>query len=215
MRTPAAIPFLRRYSRVDHPPVLGPERDSGTGRELTNRRVRSSIDAEKDAETKGTIMALLTLETPTDLLQYQLRTALTMEADSLAALDELAKAAKSADIKKLFRHHAGETKEQIENLHRVFRLLELKDSTAPSPSTKGITKQAESLIGRSGTNLRDQVVLSCALGNEHYEMAVYEGLIIPTTVMGTHDVVALLQANLDQEAHTSEELQSMLHKLVT
>jgi ferritin-like metal-binding protein YciE len=159
-------------------------------------------------------MTQLTLETPTDLLQYQLRTALTMEADSLAALDELAKAAKSADIKKMFRHHAGETKEQIENLHQVFRLLELRDSTAPSPSTKGITKQAESLIGRSGAQLRDQVVLSCALGNEHYEMAAYEGLIVPTAAMGAGDVVALLQANLDQETHTSEELQSMLQKIV-
>jgi ferritin-like metal-binding protein YciE len=93
-------------------------------------------------------------------------------------------------------------------------LLELKDSTAPSPSTKGITKQAESLIGRSGAQLRDQVVLSCALGNEHYEMAVYEGLIVPATAMGAGDVVTLLRANLDQETHTSEELQSMLQKIV-
>jgi ferritin-like metal-binding protein YciE len=159
-------------------------------------------------------MAQLTLETPADLLQYQLRTALTMEADSLAALGELAKAAKSADVKKMFRHHADETKEQIDNLHRVFQLLELKQTTAPSPSTKGITKQAESLIGRSGTRLRDRVVLSCALGNEHYEISAYQGLIIPAAAMGAAEVVALLQANLDQETHTSEELQSMLQKIV-
>lgn len=159
-------------------------------------------------------MAQLTLESPTELLHYQLRTALTMEDDSLAALGELAKAAKSKEIKDLFRHHAGETKEQIANLHKVFRLLELKDSTAPSPSTKGISRQAESLIGKSSAKLRDQVVLSCALGNEHYEMSAYQGLIIPTTAMGAMDVVALLQANLDQEVHTSEELQSMLEKVV-
>jgi ferritin-like metal-binding protein YciE len=159
-------------------------------------------------------MVQQTLETPIDLLQYQLRTALTMEADSLAALGELASAAKSADVKKMFRHHAGETKEQIENLHTVFQLLELKQSTAPSPSTKGITKQAESLIGRSGSKLRDQVVLSCALGNEHYEISAYQSLIIPVTAMGAMEVAALLQSNLDQETHTSEELQSMLQKLV-
>jgi ferritin-like metal-binding protein YciE len=159
-------------------------------------------------------MAQQTLETPTDLLQYQLRTALTMEADSLAALGELTKAAKSAEVKKMFRHHADETKEQIENLHRVFGLLEFRESTAPSPSTKGISKQAESLIGRSGTRLRDQVALSCALGNEHYEISAYQGLIIPATALGVTDVVILLQANLDQETHTSEELQSMLQKIV-
>ena len=67
-----------------------------------------------------------TLESPTDLLPFQLRTALTMENDWLG---ELAKAAKSAEIKKLFRHHADEPKDQIANLQQVFHLLELKEST--------------------------------------------------------------------------------------
>lgn len=159
-------------------------------------------------------MATATLDTPMELMHLQLRTALTMEADSLAALGELAKAAKSKEVKDMFRHHADETKEQIENLHTIFRLLELKDSTAPSPSTKGISKQAESLIDKSATSLRDQVVLSCALGNEHYEISAYQGLIIPASAMGAGEVVTLLQANLDQEVHTSEELQSMLLKVV-
>ena len=160
-------------------------------------------------------MVQQTLKSPTDLLHFQLRTALTMENDSLAALGELAKAAKSKEVKDMFRHHAGETKEQIENLHKVFKLLELKDTTAPSPSTKGISKQAESLISKSAPKLRDQVTLSCALGNEHDEMSAYQALIIPATAMGATDVVSLLQANLDQEVHTSEELQRMLQKLAT
>lgn len=159
-------------------------------------------------------MPTLTLDTPIELMHYQLRTALTMEADSLAALGELAKAAKSKEVKDMFRHHADETKEQIENLHKIFTLLDLKDSTAPSPSTKGISRQAESLIGKSATKLRDQVVLSCALGNEHYEISAYQGLLIPATAMGAGDVVTLLQFNLDQETHTSEELQEMLQKVV-
>lgn len=159
-------------------------------------------------------MAQMTLESPTDLLHYQLRTALTMEDDSLAALGELAQAAKSAEVKKMFTHHADETKEQIANLHKVFELLDFKDTTAPSPSTKGITRQAESLIGKASDSLRDQVVLACALGNEHYEMSAYQGLIIPLTAMGAPDAVALLQANLEQETHTSEELESMLGKIV-
>ncbi|MGX5682291.1 YciE/YciF ferroxidase family protein [Schumannella luteola] len=158
-------------------------------------------------------MAQLTLENPTDLLRYQLRTALTMEDDSLAALGELEAAAQSAEIKKMFRHHADETREQIENLHRVFELLEFKDTTAPSPSTKGITRQAESLIGKTSDELLDQVVLSCALGNEHYEISAYQSLIVPVQAMGVSDVLQLLQSNLDQETHTSQELHEMLQKV--
>lgn len=159
-------------------------------------------------------MPTMTLDSPVELLHYQLRTALTMEDHSLAALGELASAAKSSDIKKMFKHHADETREQIANLHEVFKLLELRDTTAPSPSTTGITRQAESLIAKAGDALRDQVVISCALGNEHYEISAYEGLIIPLTAMGQSDAVKLLQANLEQETHTSEELRGMLQKLV-
>ncbi|KQW05615.1 hypothetical protein ASC66_11595 [Leifsonia sp. Root4] len=159
-------------------------------------------------------MVQQTLESQTDLLHFQLRTALTMENDSLAALGELAKAAKSAEIKQLFRHHADETKEQLANLQKVFQLLELKESTAPSPSTKGISKQAASLLERSAPKLRDQVALSSALGNEHYEISAYQGLIIPASTMGLSEVVGLLQANLDQEVHTSEELKTTLEKFL-
>jgi ferritin-like metal-binding protein YciE len=154
------------------------------------------------------------LETPEDLLRFKLRVAMTMEEDSLAALGELAEAAQTADIKKLFRHHADETREQIENLKKVFKLLEVPESSAPSPATKGISKHAESLIQRSAPELRDQITLSAALGNEHYEMAAYEGLILPVTAMGATDALKLLQDNCDQEIHTSEELSTRLRELL-
>lgn len=155
-----------------------------------------------------------TLESSQDLLHFQLRTAMTMENDSLAALQELAGAVKSAEIRKLFKHHQDETKEQIANLQEAFRLLEFKESTAPSPSTKGISKQAASLLERSAPKLRDQVALASALGNEHYEISAYEGLIIPVAAMGATDVEQLLRANLEQEQHTSEELRKTLQTLV-
>lgn len=154
------------------------------------------------------------LETPEDLVRFKLRTAMTMEEDSLASLGELAEAAQTADIKKLFRHHADETREQIANLKKVFQLLGVPESSAPSPSTKGIGKQAESLIKRSAPELRDQVTLAAALGNEHYEMASYQGLILPVTALGATDALALLQDNCDQEVHTSEELSTRLKELV-
>jgi len=155
-------------------------------------------------------MSQTTLETPNDLLRFQLRTALTMEHDSLAALGDLASAAKSREVKQLFRHHSDETKEQIANLQSVFRLLGLPESTAGSPSTKGISKQAHALIERSRPALRDRVTLSAALGNEHYEISAYQGLLVGVEAMGATEAAALLQENLDQEVHTSEELLTAL-----
>jgi len=153
------------------------------------------------------------LETPQDLLRFQLRTAMTMEDDSLPALGELARAARSKEVTRLFEHHAEETREQIENLRKVFRLLELPESSAASPSTKGISKQARSLIERAEPALHDVVTLSCALGNEHYEISAYQSLIVATRAHGAGDAEALLSANLDQETHTSEELLGKLQEL--
>lgn len=157
-------------------------------------------------------MSQNTLESPQDLLRFQLRTAKTMEDDSLAAVTELAQAARSAEVKKLFRHHADETKQQIKNLQTVFELLEIPDSSAPSPSTKGISKQAKSMLERSATKLHDQVALAAALGNEHYEISAYQALIL-TAGKADAEAARLLQENLDQEVHTSEELLKKLQEL--
>lgn len=159
-------------------------------------------------------MAKKTLTTPDELLHYQLRTALTMENDSLAALGELRSFARDREVVQLLRHHADETEEQLDRLHQVLDLLDAGRRAAASPATKGISKQAVSLIERTAPALRDRVVLSSALGNEHYEIAVYQSLIVPLQAMDADEPVRLLTENLDQENHTSTELQSLLQAMV-
>ncbi|MBK0419000.1 DUF892 family protein [Leucobacter sp. CSA1] len=155
------------------------------------------------------------LETPEELIHFQLRSALTMEQHSFEALEELHSAARSSDVKHLFTHHADETKEQIANLEKVFQLFDFRESTAPSPATTGIKNQAASLIERTDPKLHDQVTLMSALGNEHFEISAYQGLILQAQALRAPDAVSLLQANLDQETHTSEELHDTLRDLLS
>lgn len=155
------------------------------------------------------------LGTPEDLIRYQLRSALTMEQHSLEALDELHTAARDKKVKKLFSHHADETREQIANLERVFELLGVKRTSAPSPATTGIKNQASSLLEKAEPKLHNQIAVMSALGNEHFEISAYSGLIMQADALGMNDAVELLQDNLDQEVHTSEELQSTLQDLVS
>ena len=155
-------------------------------------------------------MSQTKLANPMDLLRFQLRTALTMEHDSLAALEELSGAAQGKEVVRLLRHHMDETKEQIENLNRGFELLDLTPSTAGSPATKGITRQAQSLLARiDAPALHDLAVLSSAMGNEHFEISMYEALVAQTRTDHA-EVSALLRTNLDQEVHTSQELKTQL-----
>ncbi len=154
------------------------------------------------------------LETPEELFQFQLRSAATMEQHSLEALAALQSAAKDSAIKKMFSHHADETREQIENLNQVFQLLDWKQSTAPNPATTGISKQAVSLLDRTVGKLHNEVALVSALGNEHFEISTYQALILQARSLGSEDAVGLLSANLDQEVHTSQELLKALEELV-
>lgn len=152
-------------------------------------------------------------EQPKELFEYQLGSALTMEHDSLMMLRELEMAAQSEEVKHLFSHHQEETQHQIENLERAFQLLGTEPDKSPSQTTKGLMKEGTSMIAKSDPALRDSVALSAALGTEHYEIAAYESLIVATEAMGNREVQALLQENLEQEKHTSEELKECARKV--
>lgn len=158
-------------------------------------------------------MAQQRLATPEELLHYQVRSALTMEQHSLEALDDLHAAAKDKKVKKLFSHHADETREQVANLEKVFTLLDYNQSTAPSPATTGIKTQAAALLDKSDPKLHNQIAVMSALGNEHFEISAYSGLVLLSSSLGETDATKLLQDNLDQEQHTSEELLTMLKEL--
>ena len=150
---------------------------------------------------------------PEELFEHQLRSALTMEHDSLTALQKLGKSARSDEVKELLSHHEDETREQIQNLERGFELLELERRTAPSPATKALLEEGAGLVARSDDGLVDTVVLTAAMGTEHHEISVYEGLVIAAEALGFSEVQELLQRNLEQERHTSEELAATARRL--
>jgi ferritin-like metal-binding protein YciE len=148
-----------------------------------------------------------------DLFEYQLGSALTMEHDSLTMLRELEMAAQSPEVKQLFAHHQEETQQQIDNLERAFQLIGKEPDRSPSATTKGLMKEGAALIGKTDKSLVDNVALSAALGTEHYEISAYESLCIAAEAMGAGEVQNLLQQNLEQEKHTSEELAQAARKV--
>jgi ferritin-like metal-binding protein YciE len=148
-----------------------------------------------------------------ELFEYRLGSALTMEHDSLDILHDLESSAQSDEIKHLFAHHAQETEHQIANLEKCFSTLGMESNDSPSPTTKGLAKEGTSLIRKTDPALVDGVVLSAALGTEYYEISAYQTLVTSAEAMGASEVVALLRENLQQEQHTSEELNAAAKKV--
>jgi ferritin-like metal-binding protein YciE len=145
-------------------------------------------------------------ETAEELFHYRLGMALTMEHDSLDMLRELEMAAQADEVKTLFSHHAKETEEQIANIERIFGILNIPGSGEPSPTTKGLAKEGTALVRKTDAALLDNVVLAAALGTEHFEISAYQTLIASADAIGAAEVKGLLEQNLEQEKHTSEEL---------
>ncbi len=148
------------------------------------------------------------------LFEYRLGMALKMEHDSLNLLQILGGAAQSGDVRRLFAYHQDETLTHISNLRRAFELLGFEIEAQPSPATEAIMQDGMEMIARTDDALLDEVLLLTAMSVEHYEVAVYEGLVIAAHAIGADAVRRLLQQNLKQERRTSEDFAETARRVV-
>lgn len=151
--------------------------------------------------------------TPEEIFSFKLGSALTMEQDSLAMLETMAQTTPRPELKELFESHAAETRQQIANLEQCFSLLGEDVNDSPSPTTKGLAKEAAASISKTDASIVDAVLLAGGLETERYEMAVYETLITNAKARGADDVAALLIQNYEQEVAASENIKSVAERI--
>lgn len=173
-------------------------------------------DAKKNLEQFGEAVSdaiLMKVENAHEFFELQLGMTLTMEHDSLMMLEELEQAADTAQVKKMFAHHAEETRGQIANIEKAFTLTEIAQDSKTSPVTKGLATQGKMLVAKTDGRLRDLAVLTAASGTEHFEIASYRSLITLAEHIGFDDAASLFGENLEQEEHTAKELEAALTDL--
>jgi ferritin-like metal-binding protein YciE len=148
-----------------------------------------------------------------EVFGHKLGAALTMEQDVLDMLGNLENEAQRQELKQQFRHHAEETRQQIDNIERVFRALGEEPDESPCPVTKALDKEAKADIKMADDSVVDAVILSGAAETEHHEIAVYESLITQAEEFGEPDITRLLQQNLEIEQHTLDEVKQQQRQL--
>jgi ferritin-like metal-binding protein YciE len=146
------------------------------------------------------------VETAKELFIHKLGAALTMENTVDELLGALVEKANDPQLKQQLRHHREETQAQLRNLHQAFSTLGMDAKDRPCPAIEGIEKESESTLGMAAESLYDAIILAGAAETEHYEIAVYESLIVHASALGHDDIVALLHENLEQEQHTLGEV---------
>jgi ferritin-like metal-binding protein YciE len=146
------------------------------------------------------------LNTPQDVYNWKLGSALKMERTLVDMLGDNADAAQDERITRMLLDHQEETRGHVANLEEVFHLFGWEVDDSPCPAIQGIEREGKANIRKSDDAVVDLVILSGAAEAEHHEIAVYEGLIVNARAMGRDDVVLVLQRNLQQELAALEKV---------
>ncbi len=127
------------------------------------------------------------------------------------ALPKMQKAATTDDLKSAIEEHTAQTQEQVARLEQVFELMGKKAQAKKCDAMEGLVKEGETAVEETqkGSMTRDVAIIMSAQKVEHYEIASYGTLVQLAETMGNTKVAELLQATLDEEKQTDQNLSAL------
>jgi ferritin-like metal-binding protein YciE len=146
------------------------------------------------------------IESPRDLLEFNLGSALHMEKTVLGMLGHQEDQSEDGQVGHQLNHHASETRGHIQNLERAFAALGVKPQKKPCHAIDAIKKESKTNLKITCEEMLDGVILAGVAETEHYEIAVYEALIVLAERLGAEDALPALRENLEQEQHMLDQV---------
>lgn len=142
-----------------------------------------------------------------DLLVEQIEDLYDAEKRLCDALPKMADAASSPELAKAFRQHLAETKQHVERLESIFKLLDREPSRETCDAMKGLISEGEDMIEAKGSDrVRDAALIAAAQRVEHYEMAGYGSAKSFANHLGRDDIASYLDQTLDEEKAADKKL---------
>ena len=150
-----------------------------------------------------------------DLFEDTLKDIYYAERKILVALPKLAKAANSEQLRAAFEKHAGETKQQVDRLQQVFKMLKQPAKGKTCPAILGLVEEGEEVMEEfEDSPALDAGLLAGAQAVEHYEISRYGTLIAWAEELGMSEAANLLRKTLDEEKATDVALTKLAQKAV-
>ena len=145
-----------------------------------------------------------------DLLLHGLQDIYYAENRIVKSLPGLIDKATNRELTKGLKDHLQETKDQISRLDQVFQKLSQKPQGTKCPAIDGLISEADDLAGEvADKEVLDAAIVGSAQAVEHYEMARYGTLIAWAEAIGHHDIVRLLNTNLNEEKAADKKLSTI------
>jgi ferritin-like metal-binding protein YciE len=152
-------------------------------------------------------MAMKSLD---DLFVHFLRDMYFAEKQILKSLPKMARKAEADQLREAFEHHHGETEEHVQNLEKVFELLELKPRGVTCDAIEGIISEARDIMSETeDADARDAGMIAAAQAVEHYEITRYGTMIAWAKQLGMKEAADLLSKNLEQEYAADKKLSKL------
>lgn len=123
------------------------------------------------------------------------------------ALQKMAKAATSEDLKEGLVKHQKETVAQIEKLKKVFASFDEKAKGKECKATVGLIEEGEEIVeDNDGEPTLDAGIISACQKVEHYEIASYGCLIEWAKLLENDEAAELLEEILEEEKSANDTL---------
>jgi ferritin-like metal-binding protein YciE len=183
----------------------------GTGRAFVRHGRRDSI---LDIETPRGSIFTMPLTTPRELFVHELSDAMSAEQQILKMLPELQNEVLNHEVQEALKTHEQETQQQIRNIQEVFRQLGETPEATTCYAVKGLDEEHKALLKEQPSpEILEMANLSAASKTEHYEMAMYTGLVQLAKDLGENEAAQLLQDNLDQEKEMAVRVETLAREL--
>jgi ferritin-like metal-binding protein YciE len=153
---------------------------------------------------------------PQELFEHELKDVYYAEKALERMLPTLAQEANNPELTRAFQKHLQETREQIQNLDKVFREIGKPPQGESCPGIDGIKAEHDKFMREESatTDIRDVFLTGAAARTEHYEIAAYTGLISKARTLGEKKAVELLDKNLRQEKEALKTVESISKRLL-
>jgi ferritin-like metal-binding protein YciE len=156
----------------------------------------------------------MAMATPRDLFMHELSDAMSAEQQILRMLPELQKESRIPDIQQAYQQHEQETQQHVQNLQQVFQLLGKQPEKTTCFAVQGIAEEHKALHKEQpSADVLEMANLGGADRTEHYEMAMYIGLVQMAKDLGQPQAAQLLQQNLDQEMAMAKRVEAFAKTL--
>lgn len=154
------------------------------------------------------------LTTPRQLFVHELSDAMSAEQQILKMLPELQEEALNSEVREALRTHEKETQQQVKNIQEVFKQIGEQPEATTCYAVKGLAEEHKALHKeKPSPEILEMANLGGAAKTEHYEMAMYTGLVQMAKDLGEDEAAQLLQDNLDQEKTMAVRVETLAREL--